>query len=181
MQCGMWSALRKSHTSRSVQCMIGEMSSVSFPLMQPRVRSPWALTMEIWLLEALRLLRYWSSCCSVPLNFRLDISTSLRCALCADSWCRMPMSVTFPAPAFSLYSLQHHRTLRVGRICRSIAVWYMLRCGFMSCTSGYCVLTKRMTSGGSTDVRFMWDWNLTPASCAMWYMHCESFPPENAR
>lgn len=167
---------------------MGDISRLSLPWMQPNVCSsselviftPCSLDLRRARL-AFCSCRYSSRPSRLPLNFRFDISTSLRCALCDDSWWRIPMSVTFPAPAFSLYSWQHHRTFIVGMICRATAVWYMLRCGFMSCTSGYCVLTNRMTYGGSTDVRFMWAWNLTPASCAMWYRHCESFPPENAR
>ena len=37
------------------------------------------------------------------------------------SWCLIPIKVTLPAPAFSLYSAQHHLTLIVGKICFCIA------------------------------------------------------------
>ena len=43
-QCGtLTTFVRNSHTSRSVQWIIGEISRLSFPLMQPNVRSSVAL------------------------------------------------------------------------------------------------------------------------------------------
>lgn len=126
-QCGTrTTSFRNSHTSRSVQWRIGEISRLSFPLMHPRVCSSVALVIftspvRSSVFPPSFFSRYASKPSSVPLYFRLEIYTSLRFFRRWLSCLRMPMSVTFPAPAISLYSAQHHRTRIVGNICFSTA------------------------------------------------------------
>lgn len=56
----------------------------------------------------------------------------------------------------------------------------MLIRGCIKTTSGYFLLIKRITSGGSTVVGEKKGSNFTPAIFARWYRHCESFPPLKA-
>lgn len=148
---------RKYHTSSSVHSIIGDIRMDSLPLMQRTSLSLFTENSSSLILRlVLRCTSLHSSNSSrLPLNFFFEVSTSFLLARLELSALRMPISVTFPAPAISLKSAQHQRNVLVGRIFCSNALVYMLTLGLWQITEGYWVLTNLTTSAGSMLVKLM--------------------------
>ena len=167
---------RKYHTSRSVHWNIGDTSIESFPLMQ-RISlsvltansSSFNLRFNFRRFFSISFSLHCSNSSMFPLKFLFDTSTSCLLALRVLSSALMPISVTFPAPADSLKSAQHHRTLIVGSILCSTAALNIDIFGLCRITDGYSAFTNLITSPGSTLVRLMCVLNFTPAIFTIWY------------